>query len=74
MPQSEKDRLGAEARKAEARAERRRRGVPVDDADLDSLDRQDLLAEAELRGVPVKTGATDKQIVAALRGQQEGDK
>jgi hypothetical protein len=78
MPQSEKDRLGAEARAAAERDARRARGETVADADLEDLTKEGLLAEAEFRGVEVRASATKPEILAALRGEaapadQEGE-
>jgi hypothetical protein len=71
MPQSEKDRLGAELRAQAEREARLAGGETVPDEQLDQLTKDELLAEADLRGVQVKSGATKPEIVAALRGEQE---
>jgi hypothetical protein len=83
MPQSEKDRLGAELR-AQAEREQRQadlaagRITATPDDQLDGLDKPSLLAEAEARGVEVRASATKPEILTALRSEaapadQEGE-
>jgi hypothetical protein len=72
LGQDEKDKLGAEQharqRAAENRNYRRQtRGSWTGDDLLEGLDKDALLAEAELRRVEVKTSASKDQIVKALR-------
>ena len=70
--QDEKDKLGADQRTQQQAAEdrnyrRQTRTTWTGDNLLDDLDKDALLAEAELRRVEVKTSAAKDQIVKALR-------
>jgi hypothetical protein len=58
MGQDEKDRIG----QAEMNARRLEAG------EFDALDKDTLRAEAGRRGVHVKAGATEQDIISALRG------
>ncbi len=73
MPQSEKDKLGRRFHEAEQRRLAAERGeiVVLPDEQLENLTKDELLEEAERRGVEVKTSATKTEIAAALRGDQE---
>ena len=82
LGQDEKDKLGAELQDRQQAAEDRNyraqtRTRWTGDDLLDGLDKDTLLAEAELRRVEVKTSASKDQIVKALRAvsaelEQEG--
>ena len=82
LGQDEKDKLGAELQDRQRAAEDRNyraqtRTRWTGDDLLDGLDKDTLLAEAELRRVEVKTSASKDQIVKALRAvsaelEQEG--
>lgn len=70
--QDEKDKLGAEQHARQRAAEDRNyraqtRHTWTGDDLLDGLDKDALVAEADLRRVEVKVGATKEQIVKALR-------
>ena len=72
LGQDEKDKLGATERAELQAAEDRNyrlqtRGRWANDETLDGLDKDALLAEAELRRVEVKTSAGKTEIIKALR-------
>jgi hypothetical protein len=69
IPQSEKDRLGAALREAEARTAAAASTQPHADDGLDGLTKNQLAVEAARQGVAVKADATKQDIISALRGQ-----
>jgi hypothetical protein len=64
MGQDEKDKIG----QAEMTRRRLEAGERLPDDQLDGLSRDELAAQAGLRGVEVKANATSKDIISALRG------
>ncbi len=67
--QDEKDRIG----QAEMTRRRIEAGEQVPDDQLDGLGKDELAAQARLRGVDVKAGASAAAILRALRGQAEAE-
>jgi hypothetical protein len=72
LGQAEKDKIGQQQREAAEREETRQhrrqtRGRWANDEQLDDLEKDRLLQEAELRRVDVKTSASKPDIVKALR-------